>query len=133
MRESQVDSIFDEWTDVIDNAREPEVVEGPQKPEVVYRPEELEPLVMATFNALCRSFDVQEIEQRDARDISVAAAPVVTKYLGSSWEKWAAEIALFGVMLKLGMPRIQEYAEKRQLQAAEQDVTLDEVVSEGEY
>lgn len=73
--------------------------------ELMYSGEELQPLVEALGNSACKATGTANLTSTEITEISTALAPVLTKYTSESLRRFGAEVALAGVLLKVGLPR----------------------------
>lgn len=88
-------------------------------PSLSFDGKELRPLVKALGNTACRVGKVTILEDTEVQELSEALAPVLSKYMGESINRFGAEVALVGIALKVSMPRIAEAGERRKREKAE--------------
>lgn len=76
-----------------------------------YEPDELAPLLRIVSDICTGAAGVSPISEPDADELARAAAPVLSKYLGATVDRWGAEIGLVLISVKIYRPKVSEYIE----------------------
>lgn len=76
-----------------------------------YEPDELAPLLRIVSDICTGAAGVSSISDDEATELARAAAPVMSKYLGATVERWGPEIGLVLISVKIYRPRVGEYIE----------------------